>query len=322
MLPNNGALARESIGLSRLSYEAFGAVLNDVLDPRVAAQIGLHAGHAPESHMALADLLRKEKVSNPGEAAAITQQALADGFGTPDEQQLSLIGETPQQSLYAPAARIMAAAAKRLREEKRTFRVLQEKAGQIEAAGNVLDRTANESKVISNDEALAILERTAHSAGPVREALIRSARAELSGARRADAVSQFLDELNSIDLRAAARGVESDGGAGRTSVSEGLGLADSAQNEDLFSRGEPRRPPVDFSDPVGEAATKQTANVEHDLLMDAAAPVHLFDTPETGFRISEEGDPKPLHEIMQQAESDEEAAKALSECLQPPRLEP
>ncbi|WP_028970163.1 hypothetical protein [Sphingomonas sp. URHD0057] len=322
MLPSNAALARESIGLSRLSYEAFGAVVNELVDPRVAAHVGLNAGHAPESHMTLIDLLRRERITNSSEARGVIQQALADGFGTVDEQQLSLLGEAPQQALYVPAARIMGSAAKRLREEKRTFKVLGQKAGQIEAAGNVLDRTANESKVISNDEALAILERTAHRAGPVRDALIRAARAELSGSRRGDAVGQFLDELGSIDLRAAAAGVGEDGSARGASVSEGLALADQAPDGDLFERSEPRAATVAFSDPAGAGPKAQTDSLLHDLGMDEE-PVQLFDVPDTGFRLSEEGDkPQTLREILDEADSDEQAAQALAECLKPPVGEP
>jgi hypothetical protein len=353
MLPSNASLARDSMALSRLSYPAFGAVLNDVVDPRVAVQIGLHAAHAPESHMALIDLLRKEKISSPNEAAAVVRQAATDGFGTAEEKQLSMLGDQPQQALYVPASRIMAAAAKRLREEKRTFQVLSEKAGQIEAAGNVLDRTANKGKVIGNDEALAILERTAHSAGPVRDALIRAARAELSGVRRAEAVKQFLDELGSIDLRAAARGVESHGGAGTASLGSGRDLAAEAPNEDVPPGGEPslfdqavaaRDNAEKFSDPMGEGAKQQTALLEHDLRMDAqprgvpyidpkllakigggfaadhefapTEPPPLFDLPETGFRVSEDGDrPRSIEDILNAADADEAAAQALKDCL-------
>jgi protein-disulfide isomerase len=42
---------------------------------------------------------------------------------------------------------------------------------------------------------------------------------------------------------------------------------------------------------------------------------HLFDLPETGFRLSEEGEPVSLKEALDQADADEEAAKALRDCL-------
>jgi hypothetical protein len=269
---------REIEGLAGLSYEAFGAAINDVIDPRIAAEIGRHAGHAPETHMALVDLLVKSRVSNPREAATIVRQAQADGFGTPQEEQLGMFGDTPAQSLYVPIARILDAASKRLRDERRTFKTLSEKAGRIEDAGNVLDRTANQGKVISSDEALAILNATAHSSGPVRDALIAAARTELSGSRRADAVKQFLDALSGIDLRAAARGLERDGPSGEPFGGAGSEAAAEASDADVPDGSQPSlldraldtaaRAEV-FSDPVGPGAKEQTDLLTHDLRMDA-----------------------------------------------------
>lgn len=284
--PNGSAMLkgaehrREIEGLSRLSYEAFGAAVNDVIPPQLAAQIGLHASGQPEAHMPLVDLLLKERIHNPREAASIIRQAMADGYGTAAADQLTMFGDMPAQSLYVPIARILETAAKRLRDEKRTFRTLASQAGRIEKAGNVLDRAANEGKVITSDEALAILNATAHSSGPVRDALIAAARAELSGTRRGDAVGGFLDALAGIDLRAAAQGVGRDGGSGKSSGEEGGADAAAAADGDVPGRGEPSLfdQAVDtatraetFSDPVGEGAKGQIELLEHDLLMDAGA---------------------------------------------------
>jgi hypothetical protein len=340
LLPRNAPLARDAMGLAHLSYEAFGAAANEVVPPHIAAQVGMNAPHAPEAHLPILGLLAKERITDPREAAQITRQAVADGFGTADAEQLSLLGAEPQQSLYVPISRIMAAAAKRLREEKRTFKVLTEKAGKIESAGNVLDRTANESKVISNEEALAILDRTAHSAGPVRDALVRAARSELSGVRRADAVGQFLDELGSIDLRAAAAGLGSDGSFSEPSGGAGRDLATEASFDDLPPGSEPslfdravaaREAGEPFSDPASSEAKQQTALLEHDLRppKEEVAPeseetkpppvvddVHLFDLPGTGFRLSDEGEkPVSLKQALDDADAADAAAKALRDCL-------
>jgi hypothetical protein len=331
LLPRNAPLARDSVGLAHLSYEAFGAAVNEVVPAHIAAQVGLNARHTPEAHMPILALLAKEKVTDPREAAAITRQAVHDGFGSAESHQLSMLGNEPQQSLYVPIARIAAAAAKRLREEKRTFKVLTEKSGKIEAAGNVLDRTANESKVISNEEALAILERTSHSAGPVRDALVRAARSELSGVRRADAVNQFLDELNSIDLRAAAAGVGPDGGFSEPSGGEGRDLSPEAQDEQLSRPSEPslfdraviaRDNAEKFSEPTSPEAMQQAALLEHDLRQDAVVEdtgidpsLHLFELPETGFRLDEEGNTVSIADALNEADADEAAAKALRDCL-------
>jgi hypothetical protein len=45
------------------------------------------------------------------------------------------------------------------------------------------------------------------------------------------------------------------------------------------------------------------------------ASVHLFDLPETGFRLSEEGNTVTIKEALDQADADEAAAKALRDCL-------
>jgi hypothetical protein len=277
---------REIEGLSRLSHEAFGAALNDVIDPEIAAQVGSIAADAPDTHMSLVDLLLKNRIGNPREAASIIRQARADGFGRPEAEQMSMFGDRPAESLYVPIARILAAAERRLRDEKRTFKTLSQKAGKIEGAGNRLDRKANEGKVVSSDEALTILAATAHRSGPVRDALIASARAELSGAGRANAVEGFLDALAGIDLRAAASGVGRDGRAGEPSGEAGSGDAISSPDAELPDSLEPSlfEQAVDiarrgeaFSDPVGEGAKTQTALIEHDLAMDAVVGVPPID---------------------------------------------
>lgn len=339
-------------GLSRLSYEAFGAALNDVVDPRIASEVGKYAPD-PSTHMALIGMLAKERIHNPREAGHIVRQAVADGFGSADEQQLGMFGDTPQHSLYVPAARIVAAASKRLRDEKRTFSILSDRAGRIEQAGNKLDRGANQSRALSAEEAIAILNATAHRAGPVRDSLLGAARAELSGVRRADAVDQFLNDLAGIDLQSAVAGAGERGAPVEPSGAEGSGDAAEApvgdvagSNGSLYDHALAARDAAErFSDPVGEGAKAQTALLEHDLRMDENSPTagensptaenrqkqsagensplsrenysrpHLFDLPETGFRLSEEGEARTLKDILDEADADEAAAQAIRDCL-------
>jgi hypothetical protein len=256
------------------------------------------------------------------------RQALADGFGQANEHQLSLLGDSPQLSLYKPIARILSAASKKLRDEKRTFKVLAEKAGRIEEAGNVLDRTANAEKVIGSDEALAILERTAYRSGPVRDALIGAARAELSGARRSDAVNRFLDDLSGIDLRSAAAGDGTHGDLGeRLGAEGGDEIPGSSDGElaggygSLFDQAVAARSEAEaFSDPVGDAAKAQTEILDHDLLMVNPDAPSLFDISDIGHRLSEEGDAQPISTIMKEADADETAATEAANCLKPPKV--
>jgi hypothetical protein len=109
----------------------------------------------------------------------------------------------------------------------------------------------------------------------------------------------------------------------------------------LFDRAIAARDAAEpFSDPVSPEAKQQADLLEHDLRADAGMPretppetpegatpkppekdapaeepVHLFDLPETGFRISEEGEPVSLKQALEEADADEAAAKALRDCL-------
>lgn len=136
-------------------------------------------------------------------------------------------------------------------------------------------------------------------------------------------------EPATAELQLADRGVEPDGGAGGAPVAEGRGFSDQAPDSELapgygtlFDHAVTARDRAEaFSDPVGEGAKAQTDNAVHDLAMDhiEGEPPSLFDTPETGYRLSEEGDqPQTLQQIMAEAESDEQAAKALRDCLKAP----
>jgi hypothetical protein len=322
-LPPRSPLVRTAKGLAGLSNEAFGAVLNNVAQPNLAAQVGSLAPDRPEMHMALLDMIRQSGVTTEGQASSVVRQALADGFGRSSEQQLGMFGEMPQQSLYGPAARILDAAKRQLRQEKRVFSTLTDQAGRIEAAGNVLDRESNQAKVIGNDEAIGILDATAHSAGPVRSALLDAARASLDGDQRV-ATRQFLDAISSIDLRDAARGLDDGGADGLSSGGAGRARDDPEADGDLADgRGLPGRPDaytdavdagqssLGFSDPVADAATKQVESLQHDLLM----------TSDLGdFRLSEDGPERPFATILREADADLDAVEKARACMAPPQV--
>jgi hypothetical protein len=280
-LPPNAENVKTARGLADLSNDAFGAVLNNVIDPRAAAEIGRYAGNQPATHMALIKLLKDASITTPGPASTVVRQALADGFGQSTEHQLGMFEDVaPQQSLYGPAAKVLETAKRQLRDEKRSFKTLTQNETRIEAAGNKLDRAANQGKVTNSETAIAIIDATAHSSGPVRDALLAAARKHLAGDSRG-AVAGFLHDLGGIDLHAAARGVSE--GSGTGSLSEplghtlGAGEADTGVAEGRGVSGGPtaydqarevEQASLGFSDPVSADAEKQTAGVEHDLKME------------------------------------------------------
>jgi hypothetical protein len=165
----------------------------------------------------------------------------------------------------------------------------------------------------------------------------------------------YSERVNEAAKEPALAGTRDSGGAGEPPRREGRDLAAEAPDENLPRGGQPslfdravtaRDAAEKFSEPAGPEAQKQTAMLEHDLRHDAGMPVerpqsaeegkqqsdtgkgakgaenasgeasvHLFDLPETGFRLSEEGNTVTIKEALDQADADEAAAKALRDCL-------
>jgi hypothetical protein len=320
-LPRVGnTLAAHANGLAALGNEAFGAVLNGLIDPTHAAQIGRILADSPELHMAMVKLIRDAQPRSAAEAASIVRQAQADGFGQRRETQLGMFGDEPQESLYGPSARILEASKRRLKIERRTFNTLTENAARIEGAGNVLDREANQAKVSSNDQAIAFLDRAAYRAGPVRDALLDAARRSLEG-DHVNAVSKFLDAIDRLSPEDVAGGVDKGTSAGSASERSGRALGDPETDGELADgRGLPggatpfedavsaEQQGLAFSEPEGIAATKQTASVEHDLIMDQ---------PEGLFRLSDDGGEQSFHDLLKAADADLAAVDKARACLAP-----
>lgn len=285
-LPRNGPFMRHARGIAALDHETFGAVLNGVLSPEQGSAIGNHAGHAPETHVPLMHLLAGSGRHDEALSGGIVRQAMADGFGQSDHgNQMSMFGAAPAQALYRPMAQIIENAKKLLRDDKKIFGKLIEAAGKITDVGdNQLDHAANAAKVLTSEQAQVLIERTAQSAGPVRDAL-RAAAADLIEHKRGlgAASRDFLDRLGGIDLRDAAAGSGESAAAGGIHGEPGRGPDDAGSHEDLFGAGEqPGRGaepghddgaagPADavvasFSDPHGAAAKAQDETLQHDFL--------------------------------------------------------
>jgi hypothetical protein len=155
---------------------------------------------------------------------------------------------------------------------------------------------------------------------------------------------------NETGVTTLDRAEATSGGNGEPPSREGRGSPTEAAHGVVPRRSQPsivdralaaREAAKGFDDPVGPEAKEQTALLEHDLRADAGMPketpketegakpkaekpeesapapepVHLFDLPETGFRLDEEGKTVSLKQALTEAESDEEAAKALRDCL-------
>ena len=194
------SLVRTSRGLSNLSDDAFGMVINEVIDARMGAVVG-RLVQDKELHSSIASILRKTNPANEFEAEAIVRQALEGG--TQKTKSLSLFGEEElSESLFLERARILDRTQKAIRKDRSIFNSLIKNADQVESAGNKLVSEVNQRKVATDGEILEILQKNANRVGPISDALNRAA----SDAKQSGSFTEATDGFLSSIRRAAEDG--------------------------------------------------------------------------------------------------------------------
>lgn len=220
-LPPKSALVRDGKALARLSDEAFGAVVNEVIPEGHAAAIG-HLAPDPETHMALVELLAETDPPNRRQAESIVRQALDAGFTR--ETQEELFGSRDLvRGLFAQRAKLLDKTLAELRKLKGAFGVAARNAEALDAAGNRIDIGASEAAAAGNARALALVDRLALRKGNAVNELLDQAARRLAGgepiARVTRDLVKSIRELDLADLERAGSGADgaSDGafGSGR-----------------------------------------------------------------------------------------------------------
>ena len=233
-LPAGPGIARAR-ALSALSDEAFDMFINQVVPERFAELVGRMVEN-PEMHAAMMNLLRRTSPDTTAQAESILAQALRAPVRR--EVTADLFGEREiAESLYLERAKVLERAMRLLRDDQAVFRTLTDRADRIEGTGeNRLDAATNRQIRQQVEQALAAVQKLAHRAGPISEALNDGATRYKETGRLADAARSVADTVR--------REIERDGLAG---AGDGPGRR-AAKPES--ARPEAPDPLDGFSDPV------------------------------------------------------------------------
>lgn len=207
-LPPNSALVRQGEGISRLSDDAFGMVVNERATEAHGALVGRLVDD-PDLQADILALVTKLKPKNAFEAESIIRQA--NEAGASSQTQASLFGdEVVASSLYLERARVLDQAIKDLRQDRETFNVLMDRGDKITAAGNTLDPEANAKAVQDSGVLMQYVQRHANMKGPISDALRDAAERYKRTGKPGPAVKDFIEAVR----EGIARG-DLDGDAGR-----------------------------------------------------------------------------------------------------------
>lgn len=340
-LPPRSALIRDGKALARLSDEAFGAVINEVISENHAAAIG-HLAPDPASHMALVDLLTQIDPPNRMQAEAVVRQALDAGFVR--ETQEELFGSRDvATALFAQKARALDRTMAELRKMKSAFGVAARNAEALDAAGNRIDVGASTAAGDANARALALIDALALRKGNAVNDLFNAAAARLAQGERIDrVVKDLVERLGKLDLEQVARGSDGPGGpaggSGRDGFTDGEAAGDQspeltpATRDELEAAGQGGFALFDepahqaFDDPAGAGAQSAAASIWHDIraaeeitskASAAAASAPEPATKEIGplIDLDDGKGPRSIAEIEAELTAQEAGIDAIRNCL-------
>ena len=213
-LPPRSALVRDGKSLARLSDEAFGAAINEVIPENYAAVIGRLADD-PDTHMGLVDVLAQTDPPNARQAESIIRQALDAGFVKETQDELFGARELTT-GLFAVRAKALDRALAELKKMKGAFQVAARNADALDGAGNRIDVAASEAAADGNARALALVDALALRKGnAVNDLLNEAARRLGEGEALAGVVRDLVRDVRKLDLDSVVRTAGDAGENGR-----------------------------------------------------------------------------------------------------------
>jgi hypothetical protein len=347
-LPPRSALVRDAGGLARLGDDAFGAVVNELVDPGHAAIVG-RLSRDPGEQKALVDLLIRLQPRTLGEADGVVRQGLAAGFTRETQEGFDFGTSESTVSLMIERARVLDRGLAEMRKMRQVFGTAADNADTLASAGNRIDVDASKQEAIDNAQAIDIVARLAWRAGPVKDAIDAAARALADGGRIGDVTKGFVRDVRKLDVAALVRAdgesaplARSGDDPGDGFVSDGsgrIGDADGAASglspvrgysdqPDLADNAWPSRAEIEdagqtgfalfdepalrgFEEPDAPAAAAQTHSIDHDLRLiaeDADLPM---------FRIGDDDDAveTSLGDLLDGFDRADAAVEAARKCL-------
>lgn len=189
-LPPKSALTIQARGLAKLSDEAFGAVVNDVVPSAYAAHVGDMITD-PAQQIAAIGMLAKGHPANADQARMMVQDIRNSGF-LQDTQSTLFGDEAFSKSLFPERAKVLDGALKTLRGNKAVYRAAVTGEDALTAAGNKMDSQGNLKAKTENEQLIDHLERNATTKGPLSDALTAAARDVADGKPATNAIAGFL----------------------------------------------------------------------------------------------------------------------------------
>lgn len=217
-LPPKSQLVQQGQALAKLSDDAFGMVVNDVVPAAYAAHVGNLISDPGEQLGAMAVLARADP-ANSEQARMMVEMARNSGFAK--GVQTGLFGDEDfARSLIPERARVLDRAMRSLRQLGGVFKAAVEGEETLTSAGNRMDTASNTQARTENERLYDAIQRNGTVRGPVSDALNRAATDLAAGKPIATVSSRFLAEAGNLVRSGQSEGVQPSADVGRVEPSQ------------------------------------------------------------------------------------------------------
>ena len=201
-LPRKSPLVRDGIDIAKLGNDAFGAVLNGVVNEKDGATIG-RAFSDPDQQMAAIDVFQRVQPTNDNQRELLANEVRQAGFAESQGEQGGLFGDDPAESLIGERVRVMDSLRQILLRDRRLFATLNDNAQTAEQAGNRIVKERNDALKNASSDAVALLER-ATTTPEINQQINDAARRVKDGETLASVTRELKEALlNGSDTAAA-----------------------------------------------------------------------------------------------------------------------
>lgn len=191
-LPLSGAVARDGLEISKLSDDAFGAIINGAIKEQDGAIVGRIAPDMKLLHLSMLKILKDGNYSNRAEKELAVRKLLnhhwVDENGSQGEM-FDLGVLVPE--LFHEKNKIINAAVNALKKHSKSFEYLVAKSDLYENVGNHLAKDVNEFEAQTANAAASVLARLAEYPGPIKDAVEKAAQDLANGGK----INNILDDI-------------------------------------------------------------------------------------------------------------------------------
>lgn len=205
-LPPKSQLVQQGQALAKLSGDAFGMVVNDIVPAAYAAHVG-NLISDPAEQIGAMQVLARADPANSEQARLMVEMARNSGFAK--GVQTGLFGDEDfARSLIPERARVLDRSLRSLRQLGGVFKAAVEGEETLTSAGNRMDTASNTQARTENERLYDAIQRNGTVRGPVSDALNRAATDLADGKPIATVSSRFLAEARNLVRSGQSEGVQ------------------------------------------------------------------------------------------------------------------